>query len=161
MTDPDRIATYACEFTLRDMLKVSQVHVHGVTVDIPVERNFATIENIQAYVDKVLALNWVRAAYPRATNPLKVVKKPKGANNADCGGGVMRVPINSENRWALREIVILHEMAHHLAPGGHAEAFRTCFAWLVSEIIAPEAGWLLRTLFWDNGLPVQTPASLV
>lgn len=161
MNDTSRV--YAAEQELRRMLGFTSVHVHGREVKIPVERNFADIESIQRYVDKVLALNWVRAMYPMAAQSLKVQKKPKGANVATCGGGVMNVPINSHNRWALREIVILHELAHHLTPGSnHGSAFRDCFAWLVEEIIAPEVGWLLRTLFWDNQLScVQPTANLV
>lgn len=151
-------AVYDCEFTLRDMLKLSKVHVHGREVHIPVERNFADIVSIQQYVDKVLALNWVQAQYPTAKRPLRVQKKPKGANVASCGGGVMNVPINSEHRWALREAVILHELAHHLTPHcGHSAEFRDCFAWLLEEIVAPEVGWLLRTIFWDRGLSCQQP----
>lgn len=153
---------YEAEWVLRDMLKLPSVNVCGREVAIPVERNFASIESIQTYVDKVLALNWIRDMYPHAQRPLKVVKKPKGRNVATCGGGIMYVPINSENRWALREQVILHEMAHHLTPGcSHGGPFRDCLAWLLEEIVAPEVGWLMRTLFWDRGLTCVQPAPMV
>lgn len=155
---------YQAEFTLRDMLELSTVHVHGRQIDVPPERRFTDIEAVQRYVDKVLALNWVRAKYPRAAYPITVKKKPsKTANEAACGGGLMYVPINSHVRWALREIVILHEIAHHLAGAGadHRQEFRDCFAWLLEEIIAPEVGWLMRTIFWDRGLTCVQPTNSV
>ena len=59
--------------------------------------------------------------------------------------------------WALRELVILHELAHHLAPDievAHGGAFVDRMITLVDGVIGPEAALLLRVTMADVG--VQT-----
>ncbi len=60
----------------------------------------------------------------------------------------------------MREVVILHEIAHHLTPGGdaHGLKFRAAFLHLVTEIIGPEAGFALRVLMMDEKLVVYNPS---
>lgn len=151
---------YAAEFVLRDQLTLTSAVVHGTTLTIPVERKFGRIEDIQRYVDMVLALNWVRDTYPSARLPLKVVRH-RVINRANCGHGELRVNDSDEGRaWSFREVVILHEVAHHLTPCGteHGVEWRACFLDLLDGIVGPEAAFLLRTNFHDQGLLVYTNA---
>jgi putative metallohydrolase (TIGR04338 family) len=161
MADPDRGAVYSAEFILRDQLTCSTVNVHGATVVIPVERKFAELVDVQRYADAVLALNWVRATYPAAAEPV-TVKRGRAINTAKCGGGVMTVNPD-HTRWALRETVVLHELAHHLTPHAtaHGAEFRAAFLHLLEELVAPEAAWLLRVGYTDAGLTtVYTPVKM-
>lgn len=153
MSDADRARAYSSEYLLRDQLEVPAVTLHGTTITIPVERKFADLPDVQRYVDKVLALNWVLAEYPQAAQPLTVVRS-RVINEASCGGGTLYVNPD-HTRWALRESVILHEVAHHLAPyDAHGVYFRMCFLALLEGIIGAEAAFLLRCNYMDNQLSV-------
>ncbi len=158
MSDPDRGAVYRAEWTLRDLLVLPQVVLAGTTLVMPVERRFANLEDVQTYVNKVLALNWVQAEYSCAKCPLKVVRG-RVINQATCGGGMMRINPDHD-RFAMREVVVLHEIAHHLAPGGdaHGLKFRAAFVHLLTEIIGPEAGFAMKVLMADEGLGVYISA---
>ena len=135
------------------------VEVAGSRLTLPVERNFASIADVQRYVDKVLALDWVRAEWERAAVPI-VVGKRAGYKKAEYlrFGSVMVVPATGpRSRWALRELVILHEVAHHLAEDievAHGPAFVDRLITLFGGIIGPEAAFLARVTMLDVGVRV-------
>lgn len=126
---------------------------------LPVERKFGSIDSVQRYVEQVLALGWVRQRWERAGEPV-VVRERAGAAQAHYQrvGSVMAVPGHrSGSGWALRELVILHELAHHLAPEieiAHGGGFVERMVTLVGEIIGPEAGLLLRVTLLDVGVEI-------
>jgi putative metallohydrolase (TIGR04338 family) len=61
-------------------------------------------------------------------------------------------------RWAMRELVVLHELAHHLAgEAGHGPVFVARLVHLVEELIGPEAGFLLRSALLEAGVQVAAP----
>ena len=152
--------TYEAEFLVRDMLDTGHADLHGRRFDFGVERRFASLENVQDYVQRVLNLNWLRAAYPAAANPLRVVRS-RVINKASCGSGILNMNNSFAGKWQMRELVLLHEIAHHLTPyEAHTAAFRTCFAHLVEEIMSPEAALALRTGWWDLGLAVHPAPSM-
>lgn len=153
-------ATYDCEYNVRDVLEMpgSRMIVHGTTISIPVERRFGSLESVQTYVDLVLALNWVHRDYPRAEIPVTVHRR-KGDKSAHYERWSNVIAVHDKGYglpgWAMREIVILHELAHHLSSeSGHHGEFRGIFVRLVSEIISPEIGWLLSVRFMEAGLEV-------
>jgi len=133
------------------------VEVAGSRLTLPVERRFGSIEAVQRYVDQVLALAWVRQSWERAGIKV-VVRERAGSGQAHYqrAGSVMAVPGHrSGSVWALRELVILHELAHHLAPEveiAHGGAFVERMITLVEEIIGPEAGLLVRVTMVDVGV---------
>jgi len=135
------------------------VEVAGSTLTLPVERHFATLESVQSYVDVVLATAPVRARWPRADVPVAVHER-SGQQQADYQRliAVIAVPLHAGNRaWALRELVILHELAHHLAETDeepHGPEFTERLIALTAEIVGPEAAFLLRTTMWDNGVRI-------
>jgi putative metallohydrolase (TIGR04338 family) len=114
---------------------------------------------VQTYVEKVLALNWVRSGWPRAAVPV-TVRERAGATQAhyERAGAVIAVPGHrSGTGWALRELVILHELAHHLADGDdptHGGAFVDRLLALVDGVIGPEAMLLMRITMLDNGVRI-------
>ena len=133
--------------------------VAGSRVTLPVERRFASIESVQSYVDQVLALGWVRATWQRAGVPV-VVRGRAGDSRAhyERAGAVMAVPTHRGNSaWAMRELVVLHELSHHLASGpevAHGPEFVGRMLTVIDGIIGPEAALLLRVTLLDNGVRV-------
>ncbi|MFC6011487.1 TIGR04338 family metallohydrolase [Nocardia lasii] len=131
------------------------IEVYGSQLTLPVERRFASVESVQSYVDKVLALNWVRAHWNRASLPVRVRSRAgTTAAHYEPENAVLAVPLHTT--WALRELVILHELTHHLAPdqteAPHGPEFCTRYAELVDGTIGPEAGLLTRSTFTGCGV---------
>ncbi|MFD3706521.1 TIGR04338 family metallohydrolase [Nocardia sp. NPDC058658] len=134
------------------------VDIYGSQLTLPVERRFASVESVQSYVDKVLALNWVRAHWERAAVPVRVrARGGAAAAHYEPANAVLAVPLHTgSTAWALRELVVLHELAHHLSPDSaeapHGPEFCTRYVELVDGIIGPEAALLIRTTFAGCGV---------
>ncbi|MFE3441542.1 TIGR04338 family metallohydrolase [Nocardia sp. NPDC059180] len=127
------------------------VEVYGSQITLPVERRFASVESVQSYCDRVLALNWVVAQWVRASSPLRVRERAgTTAAHYEADGGVLAVPLHTGGTaWALRELVVLHELTHHLEPrprehAPHGPEFCSRYVELVDGVIGPEAALLLR-----------------
>ncbi|MFZ2241198.1 MAG: TIGR04338 family metallohydrolase, partial [Gordonia amarae] len=57
--------------------------------------------------------------------------------------------------WALRELVVLHELAHHLDDSGgpaHGPGFVHTLITLVGLVLGPEAEFVYRVVFTDSGV---------
>jgi putative metallohydrolase (TIGR04338 family) len=131
----------------------------GSRVAVPDDRKFGDIDSVQRYVDAVLALDWVRRAAPtQAALPVRV-RARNGAARAEYEFATRTIavpPHRVGGRWAMRELVVLHELAHHLAAEpGHGPAFVGVFLQLVEELVGPEAGFLLRSAFLDAGVTLD------
>jgi len=135
------------------------IEVVGSRITLPVERKFGSIDAVQRYVDGVLALEWVGRTWPRAADAV-VVRERAGAAQAHYQrvGSVMAVPgYRARSGWALRELVILHELAHHLADDieiPHGGTFVGRLLELVDGIVGPEAALLLRVTMLDVGVEI-------
>lgn len=132
------------------------ITVAGSTLTLPIERKFASVESVQAYVNKVFALNWVRAQYPQVTSTL-LVRERAGNRSAHYEHRTATIAIPTHrigDGWALRELVVLHEVAHHLtdpAEPSHGPMFAAIYVALVGGIIGDEAGFLLRVNLLECG----------
>jgi putative metallohydrolase (TIGR04338 family) len=110
------------------------------------------------------ALGWVRAEWARAAVPVRVRSRNGQARaHYERANATIAIPPYEGNRaWAMRELVVLHELAHHLEPDPasavHGPAFVHRYARLVTEVIGPEAGLLLRSTMHSEG---ATPATVV
>lgn len=155
-----RESVYAAERALRDVLdRPGTIQLHGSTVVVPVERKFGDLAAVQRYVDAVLALNWVRENYPQARTPITVrVRKGQQFAHYEPLPPIIAMPVQeraSHKQWAMREIVALHEIAHHLTPHHQHDArFTAVFVELVTGVMGEEAGFLLRALFYDEGVAI-------
>ncbi|BCK59241.1 TIGR04338 family metallohydrolase [Nocardia wallacei] len=163
--DAQRGKVYDAEGLVRRMFERADaygartVDLHGSQITLPVERRFASVESVQSYVDRVLSLNWVRAQWERSHTPL-TVRARAGASAAhyEVETAVLAVPLHTRGTaWALRELVILHEIAHHLEPAGaeltaHGPEFCSRYVELVDGVIGPEAALLLRTTMLGCGV---------
>lgn len=162
MTDTQKTSLYGAENEVRRMLDLAVEHptvaFHGSTLTLSPDRKFGDLTGVQRYVDRVLGLNWVRSSFPYATKPI-TVRERKGQEKAHYEPlrHVIAVPPNIGHRssWAMREIVVLHEVAHHLAPyTSHGPQFAAAFLELVDGLMTPEAAFLLRTAFLANGVEI-------
>jgi putative metallohydrolase (TIGR04338 family) len=163
-----RAKVYDAEGLVRRMFDRADEHgmrtveLYGSQITLPIERRFASVESVQNYVDRVLALNWVRERWERATVPLSVrARAGAAAAHYEAERAVVAVPLHAGGTaWALRELVILHELAHHLEPTGrelspHGPEFCSRYLDLVDEIIGPEAALLLRTSLLSCGVALS------
>jgi putative metallohydrolase (TIGR04338 family) len=161
-TDRQRDRVYEAEVVLAGLIDrrtdFPVAMAFGSRVVVPDDRKFGDIDSVQRYVDAVLGLDWVRVAAPdRAALPVRV-RARAGATKAVYEGATctMAVPPHRVGgRWAMRELVVLHELAHHLAPGAlHGAAFVAWLLELVEELVGAEAGFLLRSALLDVGVAV-------
>lgn len=168
--DRQRAAVYAAEEQVGRLLSRAAeypvMEVAGSHLVLPAERRFGDIASVRRYVDQVCALNWVRDAWP-AARPVRV-RARRGATKAHYepgqGDGIaalIALPVTGDG-WAMREMVVLHELAHHLgcadpASGDdltHGPAFTGRMLRLVDGVIGAEAALLLRIAFADQGAAV-------
>ena len=157
--DPQRARVYEAEAVLarmidrRDAFPVASAF--GSRIVVPDDRKFGDIASVQRYVDAVLALSWLRAAFPRAGEPA-FVRARAGATKAEYDEQARTIAVPTHRvggRWAMRELVVLHEVAHHLTPGeGHGPPFVAALLELVENLVGAEAGFLLRSALLDTGV---------
>ena len=111
---------------------------------------------MQRYVDEVLALPAVRREWPEVA-PLRVRARRASTaahyENRD-GTGVIAVPDDRDADWAMRELVVLHEIAHHLcdAQPPHGSQYVTTLCALAEMVMGPEVGHVLRVVFAKEGV---------
>jgi putative metallohydrolase (TIGR04338 family) len=161
-TDAQRSKVYSAEQLVHRIfdraVDYPTVDLVGSRITLPAERKFASLQSVQAYVDAVLSLGWVLERWPRAVAPV-AVRERAGAGSAhyERSGSVIAVPGTSHgDRWALRELVVLHEIAHHLESDDtsphHGPGYVGRLLDLVDGVIGPEAALLLRVTFAENGV---------
>lgn len=137
----DRFAQYL-DYTVVN----HEMTICGSRLSLPPEAKFSTPETVQTYVDAVLALPAVVGSYG---NSIVTVRERKGITKAHYRDGIIAVP---DSKWALRESVILHELAHHFANSypSHGPGFVSTFLNLVGAVMGAEAEFLLHMLFCDG-----------
>ncbi len=65
------------------------------------------------------------------------------------------IPSAADGRWALRELVVLHELAHHLdgtTGPAHGRGFVLTLIELVGLVLGPEAAFVYRVVLSDSGV---------
>lgn len=160
--DNDRGLVYEAEDLVHRLMDHSVEHpsiqVAGSTLTPPAERKFASVDSVQRFVDAVLALSPVRAAFPeRAVLPVKV-RQRRGHTQAhyEFVSATLALPTGlGDAGWAMRELVVLHELAHHLAGhrvARHGTEFRRTLLELIDVALGPEVRLLLYVTYADVGI---------
>jgi putative metallohydrolase (TIGR04338 family) len=127
-----------------------QAVVAGSAVVLPAEVRFGTLDAAQDYARHHLK-NW---QVPDVS--LRERRGQKGAHWES--GGTIALPIPEHGTaWALRETVLLHEMAHHLAfhldgAADHGRAYVARMLELVEQVLGPEAALALRVDYAEKGV---------
>jgi putative metallohydrolase (TIGR04338 family) len=160
--DSQRAKVYAAEEFVRTMFDRAAEHgspsieFFGTQLTLPPEGRFGSVASAQRYVDDVLALPAVRQRWPQVS-PLRV--RPRRAATAahyenHDGAGVIAVPDRDTADWAMRELVMLHEVAHHLcrAEPAHGAEFVATMCTLTELVMGPELGHVLRVVYAKEGV---------
>ena len=160
--DSQRAKVYAAEQFVRIMFDRAAEHgspsvdFFGAQLTLPPEGRFAAVASVQRYVDEVLALPAVRRQWPNV-EPLRV-RARRAATAAHyenrAGAGTIAVPDRDTADWAMRELVILHEMAHHLCQTTppHGPDFVATMCTLTELVMGPELGLVLRVVYAKEGV---------
>ncbi len=160
--DSQRAKVYAAEGFVRTLFDRAGRHgartidFFGASLTLPPEARFGSVAAVARYVDEVLALPAVAGHWPSA-GALEV-RSRRGATaahyeNAD-GTGIIAVPDRRPADWAMRELVVLHEVAHHLYPiePAHGPGFVATFCELAELVMGPEVGHVLRVVYAKEGV---------
>lgn len=132
------------------------VDFFGARLTLPPEARFASLDSVRRYVDEVLALPSVVARWGAVAPP--TVRPRRGVHAAHYenreGAGTIAVPEAGGAEWALRELVLLHEIAHHLcgAEPPHGPEFVATFCELAEAVMGPEAAHVLRVVYAKEGV---------
>jgi putative metallohydrolase (TIGR04338 family) len=161
--DSQRSRVYAAEEFVRTIFDRAAQHnsraidFFGEPITLPAEARFGSVASVQRYVDQVLALPAVTHIRPDP-GPITVrSRRSATAAHYETAGvaGVIAVADRLSADWALRELVVLHEIAHHLCgPDGpaHGPRFTATFCALASAVMGPEAGHVLRVVYAKQGV---------
>jgi putative metallohydrolase (TIGR04338 family) len=160
--DSQRSKVYAAEEFVRTLFDRAAEHgsgsvdFFGAQLTLPPEARFASVPAVQRYVDEVLALPAVRRQWPNVA-PLKVRARRAATaahyENRD-GAGVIAVPDRATADWAMRELVVLHEIAHHLChvQPPHGSHYVSTLCTLAELVMGPELGHVLRVVYAKEGV---------
>jgi putative metallohydrolase (TIGR04338 family) len=135
--------------------------VAGSSLLLPAEKRFGTLETASAYAAGVLALPPVVAVAGLLAPPaLRVRRGVRAAHWEPPGVIALPVPVHGEP-WALRESVLLHELAHHVGAGtgkptarasGHRPPFPALVLLLVAAALGEQAAFALRVEYGAAGV---------
>lgn len=144
MNDTSRV--YAAEDTLMFMLDHGgTAQFQGSNLTLPVERRFGDLEGVRRYLQEVRRRPW---GYPAIPTP--AVRLRKGHTRAHWAAGTIALPDGTGAKgWAMREVVVLHEYAHHACwhthgDAGHGRRFQEVYLGLLENAIGPEAAFVVR-----------------
>jgi putative metallohydrolase (TIGR04338 family) len=155
--DGQRSKVYAAEQSARTLFDRAAEHgsrvveFFGTSLTLPPEARFGSVDAVQRYTEQVLAMSAVAERWPVSSQGL-TVRPRRGVQAAHYenrdGAGVIAVPERS-SRWALRELVVLHEIAHHLCQvdPAHGPEFTATLCDLAEVVMGPEVGHVLRVLY--------------
>jgi putative metallohydrolase (TIGR04338 family) len=137
----------------------------GTPLTLPPEARFGSVESVQRYVDEVLAMPAIRERWGA---PAPVTVRSRRASTAAHyeirdGAGVIAVSGtrtggssgDSETAWGMRELVVLHEIAHHLCVGenpAHGSEFVATYCDLAGFVMGPEVTYVLRVVYAKEGV---------
>ncbi len=165
LRDDQRAKVYAAEQFVRTMFDRAAEHgdrvveFFGAPLTLPPEARFASLDSVRSYVGAVLAHPGVAERWPGA-GPL-AVRARRGVTAAHYerspDGAVIAVP-DAGALWALRELVVLHEIAHHLCTAAppHGPRFVATFCELAGTVMGPEVGHVLRVIYAREGVREAT-----
>ena len=161
--DAQRAAVYAAEEFVRTLFDRAAQHssraidFFGAQLTLPPEARFGSARAVGDYVDRVLSLPAVRDRWPVSAVTVRARRGVSAAHyeNRD-GTAVIAVPERASG-WALRELVVLHEIAHHLCPvePAHGGEFVSAFCELAATVMGPEVGHVLRVVYAKEGVRLR------
>lgn len=140
-------------------LGAARATIAGSSVLLPAERRLGSLDAAAAYSARVLALPAVVAVVGLVDPPaLRLRRGLRAAHWQPPGTIALPVPPHGEP-WALRETVLLHELAHHVGAVtgrccGHRAPFPALVLLLVEAVLGAEAAFALRVDYGDVSVEV-------
>jgi len=156
--DRNRAKVYAGEDQFSSLMnRGGKVEFFGSVLDIPTQKRFASLESIDTYISGLFAKLGCDLVPPKT-------RERKGSAKAhyEFSTQVIAIPVSGQAAmWALRETLILHECAHHVAascaPVGepaHGPTFTASMLMLVETALGDQARLLLSAGYLELGVPV-------
>lgn len=151
-TDRGRSAVYAAEDQWSRLLdRGGAVDFFGSTLTVAKQRTFGDLDQVRQYLTEVTAL-CVQAGWGCQVPQVRM-RKGQTAAHYERKDQVIALPI--EATWALRESVLLHELAHHLRPDAnpiHGGQFRATLTETVRIVMGDESALMLQMAYRGVGL---------
>ncbi len=156
--DRNRAKVYAAEDQFSSLMnRGGKVEFFGSVLDVPTQKRFANLESIDIYISGLFAKLDGDLLPPRT-------RERKGSTKAhyEFDTGVIAIPVAGQAAmWALRETLLLHECAHHVAGScapvdepAHGPTFTACMLMLVETTLGDQARLLLSAGYLELGVPV-------
>jgi putative metallohydrolase (TIGR04338 family) len=127
------------------------INLHGVPLQLEPERKFEDLAAVQRYVDLVTLNPNVIGAFGKVGHVH--VRERRGDTAAHYRLNTIAIntkatKMASGSGWALRETVVLHELAHHYSKShGHGPDFARTFVTLLSHTMGPQVSTALAILY--------------
>jgi putative metallohydrolase (TIGR04338 family) len=160
LRDTQRGKVYAAEQFVRTLFDRAAEHgsgavdFFGTQLTLPPEARFGSVDSVQRYVDSVLDHPAVQRQWPQGESVSVRQRRGVTAAHYESLGGGATIAVPARDRWALRELVVLHEIAHHLcgASPPHGPEFATTYARLAGVVMGPEVEHVLRVVYLKEGV---------
>lgn len=160
--DSLKASVYAAEQQVRSALTRLQgghstVDFFGSQLTLQPERTFDSLDEIRSYVAEVIP-KW--NAHRTSRHLLPIVRQRQDESLAHYEYDTKAIAIPIKSGWAMREMVCLHEIAHHISmhdfpkAAAHGPEFAATYVELVSLIMGHEVGLLLRAALDGEGVVV-------
>lgn len=125
---------------------------------------YETVDEMQAYVDRLLRSAWFKRRWPRTAGGGIEVRDGRGRSRAcattDWAQRIIKMP-----RWSRSQAVVLHEIAHHCTDEAHGVRDVAAHGWqfaatlleLVTHEMGAEAGQDLRASYKAKNVRHKAP----
>lgn len=157
--DAENVVHRQMEFAARG---ARTVKIAASTLTLPLEVRFGSMKAVETYLAQVMDTDEFKSRWPGCP-PVKV-RQRKSDRVAHYDRSAATIALHEPQRgtgWALRELVVLHELAHHVTPwtaAAHGPEFAANLIALVTETVGPEVGLLLRIACHDHNVTVKDTA---
>ena len=127
----------------------ARAEVAGSSLLLPAEVRFGTLEAARSYVSSVL---------PADVPPVRLRERRGQAHAHWESPDVVALPLPSYGEpWALRQTVLLHELAHHVdfhrsGSAGHGPSYVAAMLALVAQELGEHAAFALRVDYAEAGV---------
>ena len=141
--DTQRSRVYAAEDQVRRLTqRGGTIDFYGSTLTVSPHREFVDLTQVRAYLAQIRENDW---GYP--DTPAVLVQSHSGFRSARWIAP-NRIRLPKGESWAMNELVVLHEYAHHCAwhtynEAGHGRHFQSLLCELSGHVLGPEVQTLL------------------
>lgn len=155
------VITYDSEERLREVfdiqykMGITDHNQFGQTFYLGKERYFSDIDHVQRYVDEVRSKQWFiererELPADRRFDSISVGDTQYSNRATYYGMGSARINIPS-NEFGLRQLTVLHELAHYLGPKtSHTDAFRDALLYLIEHELGEYTSRLLAIYYAEE-----------